>query len=661
MNRYDAQRRRLTWVLGSVFAALMAASAVLIVQSLDRLRFEAFHGQRVLAEEVVARVNAELIRVVTPEDARPPTDYDFLVVSGDRYVQRSPLSRLNPETILPGVVGFFQVDADGRFSTPLLPMEVDDPDALALSGAEVAERRALQQRLRALLERESPEAAEELVAVPRVERMTVEPSIPLEASSRGRPSSEGRQADVQDAQKIFEQLSNAETLPRSSSGSSLGKVSDLELEESLAKRALARAPAAAPAESPAATERNREVRQVTLAPPDADTPLTPRILAFQSAVDPFSLALLDDRHLVLYRRVWLEGQRIQGAVIEQQPFLDALIGRTFVGTSLARDGHLLVAFDGDVIGVYPPTEGAREAVPAPELEGELLLRARLTAPASPLELVFSVADLPLGPGAAAVGWASAVMALVLGGGFCVLHRLGRHHIRLAEQQQDFVSAVSHELKTPLTSIRMYGEILKAGWADEEKKRTYYDYILSESERLSRLIGNVLQLARITRRGTLELAMKEVPAARLLDEVGSKIASAVAASGVALEQATEDEAGAAVVAVDEDAFVQVMINLVDNAIKFSAHAERRAVEIGCRASADWVEFRVRDYGPGIARDQMKKIFRLFYRSENELTRETVGTGIGLALVRELVDQMGGNVDVVNRQPGAEFRVRLRRRA
>ena len=71
-------------------------------------------------------------------------------------------------------------------------------------------------------------------------------------------------------------------------------------------------------------------------------------------------------------------------------------------------------------------------------------------------------------------------------------------MRLARQQQDFVSAVSHELKTPLTSIRMYGEMLKAGWADEAKRQTYYDYIHSESERLSRLIENVLQLARLTR-------------------------------------------------------------------------------------------------------------------------------------------------------------------
>ena len=90
-----------------------------------------------------------------------------------------------------------------------------------------------------------------------------------------------------------------------------------------------------------------------------------------------------------------------------------------------------------------------------------------------------------------------LLTLVLCGGFYLLYRLGLGQIQLARQQQDFVSAVSHELKTPLTSIRMYGEILREGWASEEKKKRYYDYIHDESERLSRLISNVLQLARMT--------------------------------------------------------------------------------------------------------------------------------------------------------------------
>jgi len=103
---------------------------------------------------------------------------------------------------------------------------------------------------------------------------------------------------------------------------------------------------------------------------------------------------------------------------------------------------------------------------------------------------------------------------------------------------------------------------------------------------------------------------------------------------------------------------VLINLIDNAIKFSSSAELKTVQLHIRLLQDGrLQFSVRDFGPGVAKDQMKKIFKLFYRSENELTRETVGTGIGLALVHQLVVGMGGEVDLVNCEPGVEFRIRF----
>jgi signal transduction histidine kinase len=290
--------------------------------------------------------------------------------------------------------------------------------------------------------------------------------------------------------------------------------------------------------------------------------------------------------------------------------------------------------------------------------GNLLLRESLSAPIEDLALIFSAAQLPTPPGSTTITWAAAIIALVLCGGFLVIYQTGMRQIQLAEQQQDFVSAVSHELKTPLTSIRMYGEILKAGWADEAKKRTYYDFIFSESERLTRLINNVLQLARLTRNEhPVDLADMKVNV--LLDQVTSKVSSAIDSAGFALELQFEPSALDASVRVDADAFIQVMINLVDNALKFSASASHRTIQLRCRLKNSSIEFSVRDFGPGVAKDQMKRIFRLFYRAENELTRETVGTGIGLALVRQLVDAMHGEVDLVNREPGAEFRVVLPR--
>ena len=143
-------------------------------------------------------------------------------------------------------------------------------------------------------------------------------------------------------------------------------------------------------------------------------------------------------------------------------------------------------------------------------------------------------------------------------------------------------------------------------------------------------------------------------AELLDVVRSKIASQMERAGFALKLG--NDAPDAEVMIDADSFTQVIINLVDNALKFAADAEHRAVELGCRRERDGrVLFTVRDFGPGIPKGQMKKIFELFYRPPNELTRETMGTGIGLALVRQLVTAMNGRVDVRNCAPGAEFRL------
>jgi signal transduction histidine kinase len=197
-------------------------------------------------------------------------------------------------------------------------------------------------------------------------------------------------------------------------------------------------------------------------------------------------------------------------------------------------------------------------------------------------------------------------------------------------------------------------MLKAGWADDAKKQTYYDYIHSESERLSRLIENVLQLARLTR-NTQHLDLKRATVGELVDTVRSKVATQAARAGFTLEVRNDAPAGTEVL-IDPDCFTQIVINLVDNALKFAAAADRKAVEIVARRESDGrVLLTVRDFGPGIPKGQMKKIFALFYRPENELTRETAGTGIGLALVQQLAAAMGGRVDVRNCDPGAEFRV------
>jgi signal transduction histidine kinase len=367
-------------------------------------------------------------------------------------------------------------------------------------------------------------------------------------------------------------------------------------------------------------------------------------------------SLLDSGHIVLFRKVWRDGERfIQGLVVDQSTFINDIITAAYKETVLAGMSELIVAYQDDVIFTIVSEDRSRYPNGNETLDGALLYRSRLSTPLDSLELIFSITRLPPGPGAGVLGWVTLVLALIFTGGFVTLYRLGVSQINLAQQQQDFVSSVSHELKTPLTSIRMYGEMLKEGWADEDKKQGYYEFIHDESERLTRLISNVLHLARITRNEP-QFDLQSITVGELMSQVESKISNQVERAGFELAFNRDELTDNAKLDIDTDCFAQIIINMVDNAIKFSKDAENKRIEITSKLNTDNdVIFTIRDFGPGIPKDQMKKIFTLFYRSESELTRETVGTGIGLAIVHQLAIAMNGKVDVVNKDPGAEFRL------
>ena len=463
------------------------------------------------------------------------------------------------------------------------------------------------------------------------------------------------------------------TLESKGTVKTLGKVADLKLDADLQRKSElaeeSRADSPADDEERAST-RGRMKRREQTALPESEPPaatvvarkpainLSPatdlRISTFESEVDPLEFSQLDSGHFVLFRKVWRDGERyIQGILLSPTAFAAGVVNTGFYETGLSAMTNLIVAYRDDI--VFRLSGNRYPDYTADSFDGALLYRAPLSAPFDGLELIFSINGLPSGPGGTVLTWVTLVLAIVFLGGFYTLYRLGVSQINLARQQQDFVSAVSHELKTPLTSIRMYGEMLKEGWAEPAKQQQYYEFIHDESERLTRLISNVLQLAKITRNEP-QCDLRAVTVGELMSQIESKISSQVQRAGFELDMQKDPKADELTVNIDDDCFAQIIINLVDNAIKFSRDAESKRIEISSTVSGDQkVLFAVRDFGPGVPKDQMKKIFQLFYRSESELTRETVGTGIGLAIVHQLSQAMYGNVDVVNQQPGAEFRV------
>jgi signal transduction histidine kinase len=689
--------RGLLALFAVVFVALAAPAVVLVAQAYSQLKLEAFRATQLAAEELAARIDAQLRAATAAEEARSFGDYSFLVVEGDaaaNFVQRSPLSAFPVVSAVPGVLGYFQVDAAGRLTTPLLPEAGVAAASYGIAADEEAARAALVAELREVLAQNRllrPQARLDAVAAPAAEsqrraaqpvRDSAIPSSDLEAAAiaAAAPALGAEAAAVpaaaapaeEQAQAAFDRLATGvrsfARAPSASLGDEAVGAASLSVADDAATANEAVHEAVEARAEPGADDRQKRVEQTLV--PEAEIAVTAvendaapvpkvelRVRTFESEVDPFEVGALDTGHFVLFRNVWRDGQRyVQGALVDRAGFFAGAVEGPYGTSSVAQGSDLAVTFQGRTLATLSAVAAPVYSAAPREFAGTLLHRTRLSPPFGDLELAFNVNALPRAPGTALLAWVSVTLAVVLCGGFLLMYRFAAGQMRLARQQQDFVSAVSHELKTPLTSIRMYGEMLKAGWADEAKKQTYYEYIHGESERLSRLIDNVLQLARLTR-SSQRFDMKSVGVTELIDMVRSKVATQVERARFELRVRNDAPAAVAIV-VDVDCFTQIFINLVDNALKFAAAADTKVVEIACRRESDGtVLFTVRDYGPGVPKTRMKRIFELFYRAESELTRETVGTGIGLALVRQLAAAMGARIDVRNCDPGAEFRLRF----
>jgi len=228
-------------------------------------------------------------------------------------------------------------------------------------------------------------------------------------------------------------------------------------------------------------------------------------------------------------------------------------------------------------------------------------------------------------------------------------------IQLARKKDDFISAVSHELRTPLTSIRMYTEMLEKNWVKTDtKRREYYTTMRTESERLTRLIENVLDFSRIQRgKKKYDFSMGDIN--ECIGQVADTMRPYIERAGFVLEQRFEVLDA---FAFDRDAVMQIVINLLDNALKYAKDATDKHIIIRTRKQKDYAVIEVEDHGPGIGRNQQKKIFDAFYRCEDESTRQSTGTGLGLALVKRFAEAHHGFVEIANAKPtGALFRVGL----
>ncbi|MEM7565228.1 MAG: HAMP domain-containing sensor histidine kinase, partial [Pseudomonadota bacterium] len=586
-------RGRLRILLVLFFAALVIPTSILVYQAYGQLKWEAFHQHQQLAREVTLRIDAQFEELIDREEKRATSDYEFLNVAGgdeSAFLQRSPLSELPSDSDLPGLLGYFQVDGSGRLDTPILPQ--DNAASYGISTSELLQREQQAGRIREVLEQNRLSEKSDNAAAPAVRIAEAEAPIPAspDLDAELDDVAQGFTADDESnqGQSLFDALSSRK-LSSSSDTAVSRQIKDLKLEDSFEVAASAEEkPLESRSKQKLEKKRSRKeqvnlpqtlLQQSQAASSSADESALAetasvinqqliRIETFESEVDPMEFAQLDSGHFVLYRRVWHKSERyVQDILFDQDRFLNQMVSPAFRQSSLSGMSQLIVAYQGGILQNFKPEYRSRYQPGTHQNVDELLYQSRLVAPFGDLELIYTLARLPIGAGGQIILWSALVLTIVLVGGCLMLYRLGLRQLALAQQQQDFVSAVSHELKTPLTSIRMYGEMLREGWADKEKQKTYYDFIFHEAERLTRLINNVLQLARMSRNDqAAQLSRHSVKA--LVTELKPRLTSQMEASGFELNLEIDDAVSEVEIQVDSDWLLQILINLVDNAIKFS---------------------------------------------------------------------------------------------
>ena len=245
------------------------------------------------------------------------------------------------------------------------------------------------------------------------------------------------------------------------------------------------------------------------------------------------------------------------------------------------------------------------------------------------------------------------LSLVLAAGIYLTYRNVSKEMALARLKSDFVSNVSHELRTPLSLIRLYAETLEMGRVkSHEKYHEYYQIIRKESERLTSLINNILDFSRIEA-GRKEYDFRETDLGELVHNTLDSYRYQIEQNGFTFEEKVEPVPP---MRVDREAMARSLVNLVNNALKYSQ--DRKFIGVNLYRENGRVKLEVIDHGIGIPQQEQGRIFEKFYRVGDPLVHNTKGSGLGLSLVRHIVQAHGGDVSVDSAPgQGSKFTISL----
>jgi signal transduction histidine kinase len=535
--------------------------------ALNDIRSESIEQYEQLAE----KLQFEIERQLAPSLKQFTQDYDLL---------SQQVERKENKNLLPGLIGFFQIDYEGEYRSPLIPLNGQKRITLNVSDEELA------------LSQNEVKKVYEILSQNQIVKLNPYTQIEIVAEQEEAPALSGQQP-------LLKIKAKKESLPSKKSKPAQAKKTQIE-------------------------QARREKSKPS-----------------------FKIDVLPTGYLMFHRTAEVQGEwLIEGALVAQQAFFDKFIVTTFNQTPIAEFAELVLNYQGLTLYKYGTNSRLNE-----------LASYQLAEPLQTIELTLYYDTLPTKTSALYIQLLALFLILAVVLGLGILYRMLILQTALLQRQQGFISSISHELKTPITAIKMYGDSLQQGWLDDTKKQKYYQHITTEAERLSRLIDNMLQASNISR-NAFSVDLQPIQASTIKSLILAKTKVLFEQSGFECHLSLAEEASDAEVLIDTDAFTQVVINLVDNAIKYSNNTDSKRVDITLSKSTNSeLLVSIRDYGQGMEEQELSKIFDLFYRVGNELTRTSKGTGLGLTLVKELLELMQGKIYAIKKEQGTEFVVTL----
>ncbi len=613
-----------------------------------RREADAARGRSELQERIALalwRMDWTLAPLIAQEVTRPSYTYrPFLTAPASKGepARREELASPLLTQASPFVLVHFEVAADGTWSSPQVPSEADNGYALAAGVSNEAIHRSAQR----LAELQANVTYDQLVShVPQ----TLLPSSMLRLGSSGNVT-----PSANDANQWFDGLApspyqQVAESPESQTAQAAQTPSQTSQQGTWSVNDYAQSPGEYPAQQQAAAspvdrdqqewvQRNRGMQNLARSQQVQNWNNSLFMPEMDAAQEGASRPIWAGERLLLARRIVANGEvRIQGCWLDW-PAIQDLLRREV--------SDLFPAIE------FLPVRGA-PAEPAAHLlatlPAQLVISERPTANLEPHSSTATISAIRI---SLIIAWC----CLVLG---CVASAVMLRSVMvLSERRAAFVSAVTHELRSPLTTFRMYAEMLAEGMVrDEQQRRTYLETLRVEADRLSHLVDNVLQYARLER-GRAGRRPVAIELERLMQQVTERLPQRAKQAGMIFQESPPPADSQHQVWTDPAAVEQILFNLVDNACKYAATATDRRVHLHWSLGNRVVQVRVSDHGPGISAAQSRKLFQPFSKTDQEAAQSAPGIGLGLALCQRLAQDVGGRlIHLPENGSGAVFLLEL----